>query len=166
MAEKRPEYTVTGKYVTARTMTTDGWRVVGLMEGARVPPDVDDDWIDHHLRKNLIAEVGKEPVAPADLDADEAAKYADALVLAGEADLEKAKERLATAKDQQKGAHERRDKAEADRAERDKAQPAPGSRIDQERAEASRSRGEVPAAKAGAQGSPPAGPGKTGNSKQ
>jgi hypothetical protein len=125
MAEKPKEYTVTGKYVTARTMTTDGWRVVGLMEGARVPPDADPEWIEHHLRKKLIAEVGKEPVAAADMDAEEAARYSDALVLAAEADIAKAEERLDAAKAQQRSAHERRDKAEAERAERENPKGAP-----------------------------------------
>jgi hypothetical protein len=124
MAGKRPDYTVTGKYVTAKTMTTDGWRVVGLHEGAQLPPDVPEEDVAHLLRKGLVAEVGNEPVPPADMDAHARAEYADAVVLAAETELEKAKDRLKEAKAAQDSAHEAVDAAEREREERDKPKGA------------------------------------------
>jgi len=51
-------YVVTGEYVTVRTMTNDGPRIVGLYKGSAVPGDAADDWIAHHLENKLIAVQG------------------------------------------------------------------------------------------------------------
>lgn len=50
-------YEVTGEYITVKTETANGPRVVGLLKGARVPSDVSEESIAHHLRVGLIAEV-------------------------------------------------------------------------------------------------------------
>jgi hypothetical protein len=54
-------YRVTGPYVTVRTMTENGPRIIGLYTGARVPDDAEQEWIGNHLRDGLIGEVGAEP---------------------------------------------------------------------------------------------------------
>lgn len=51
-------YRVTAPYVIAKTVTSEGVRVKGLNEGAVVPGDVSEDWLAHHLRKNMIEKVG------------------------------------------------------------------------------------------------------------
>lgn len=57
------QYVVTGAYVTVKTMTHQGPRILGLMAGAPVPVDAGDFWIQHHLDSNLIEEVPEpEPV--------------------------------------------------------------------------------------------------------
>jgi len=99
MAQAEKQYTVTGLYVTVKTMTTDGWRVVGLHAGALMPPDVPQSDLDHLLRKGLIAEVGKEPLTPADLGAKATAEYAAAMVASREQDIKDAHERLAEARE-------------------------------------------------------------------
>jgi hypothetical protein len=50
-------YRVTGAYVTVKTNTTNGPTVVGLYEGAPVPPDATPAWVEHHLANRLIEEV-------------------------------------------------------------------------------------------------------------
>jgi hypothetical protein len=80
------QYVVTGKYVTAKTMTSQGPRVLGLHEGAPVPPDVPQEWVTHHLNMDLIkelpapdpepapkADAPAKPDAPAKADAPKAA---------------------------------------------------------------------------------------------
>lgn len=58
------KYTVKGAYVTCKTMTTEGVRIVGLYAGAPVPGDAEDAWIKHHLDNNLIEAVPEpEPAA-------------------------------------------------------------------------------------------------------
>jgi hypothetical protein len=57
-------YYVTGAYVTVRTMTPDGPRVVGLYEGAPWPDDAAEAATEHHLAEGLIAEVGQPSKAP------------------------------------------------------------------------------------------------------
>jgi hypothetical protein len=60
---------VTGAYVTVKTSTADGVRVVGLYAGAPWPADADPEATEHHLANGLIAEVGvpakAEPPPPA-----------------------------------------------------------------------------------------------------
>jgi hypothetical protein len=67
-------YRVTGKYITVKTMTQDGPRIVGLHEGAPLPADVSKESIDHHLAVNLIEPFeyndGK-PAAKAKAEAEE-----------------------------------------------------------------------------------------------
>jgi hypothetical protein len=50
-------YVVVAPYVTLRTMTQSGPRILGFHSGAPVPPDVPDDQIQHHLSKKMIVEV-------------------------------------------------------------------------------------------------------------
>lgn len=50
-------YRVTGMMIVAKTMTLDGIRYVNLMQGAPLPPDVEQAHIDHLLRHDLIEEV-------------------------------------------------------------------------------------------------------------
>jgi hypothetical protein len=52
-------YTVVGEYITVRTATADGYRIVGLYKGAPLPGDVSPEAVAHHLRQGLIAEVGE-----------------------------------------------------------------------------------------------------------
>lgn len=51
------KYTVTGAYVTVKTMTDQGVRIVGLYAGAPVPADAGEAWVQHHLDNNLIEAV-------------------------------------------------------------------------------------------------------------
>ncbi len=59
-------YVVTGAYVTVKTVTPDGVRIVGRYAGAPVPPDASPEWITHHLDKGLIAKApeGTPPAPP------------------------------------------------------------------------------------------------------
>ncbi len=57
-ADAHPQYRVTGAYVTLKTATPYGPRMMGFQHGAIVPADVPQDQIDHHLRKGLIEQVG------------------------------------------------------------------------------------------------------------
>jgi hypothetical protein len=75
------QYAVTGAYVTVKTMTVDGVKVIGLHRGAPVPADVDPAHLQHLLAHDLVAEVGQAAKADdmpevqrAQLDANEAAK--------------------------------------------------------------------------------------------
>lgn len=56
------KYIVTGAYVTVKTMTHQGPRILGLMAGAPVPDDAEPAWVKHHLETNLIVEV-EDPAA-------------------------------------------------------------------------------------------------------
>lgn len=58
------QYRVTGAYVTVKTATTHGPMIVGLYEGAPVPADAGQEWLDHHLANHLIEEVPQAPAAP------------------------------------------------------------------------------------------------------
>lgn len=58
-------YVVTGAYVTVKTVTPDGPRVVGLYEGAPWPADAPAEATEHHLEEGLIAEAGAEAKVPA-----------------------------------------------------------------------------------------------------
>lgn len=80
MAEPK-RYVVTGAYVTVKTMTVDGVKVIGLHRGAPVPADVDPAHLQHLLDHNLVGEAGQVDVSDdmpevqrAQLDANEAAK--------------------------------------------------------------------------------------------
>lgn len=55
-------YVVTGKYVTVKTMTMDGPRIVGLSTGAPVPADVDEKSLKHLESHDLIVAVA-DPAA-------------------------------------------------------------------------------------------------------
>jgi hypothetical protein len=54
MADK--SYVVTAAYVTVKTNTPDGPRIVGRYAGTPVPADAPPEWIAHHLHKHMIAE--------------------------------------------------------------------------------------------------------------
>jgi len=62
-------YRVTGAYVTVKTETADGMRIIGLYAGAPVPADASDEWVKHHLSSGLIEEVASP--APAAEAAEE-----------------------------------------------------------------------------------------------
>src|SRR5690242_5279763 len=55
-ASKKVWYRVTAPYVTLKTMTENGVRVVGLYAGAPVPFDVPQDSLDHHIRMGMVEE--------------------------------------------------------------------------------------------------------------
>lgn len=76
----RKQYSVTGEYVTFKTMTVSGMKVIGLYKGAPVPSDVPQESIDHHLNMGLIEEVPQaaEPKAKASDDDAKAKAEADA----------------------------------------------------------------------------------------
>jgi len=59
------QYVVTGAYVTVKTETADGPRVVGLYAGAPWPADAPPEATKHHLENSLIEEVGAPAPAPA-----------------------------------------------------------------------------------------------------
>jgi hypothetical protein len=73
------QYRVTAQYITVKTQTSEGKRVVGLMDGAPVPVDVAPEDLAHLESHGLIAEIGKAPIDPrapsprAKVDAAEAA---------------------------------------------------------------------------------------------
>lgn len=74
-------YVVTGAYVTVKTMTVDGVKVIGLHRGAPVPRDVDPAHLQHLLSHNLVGVVGQADLSDdmpgvqrAQLDANDAAK--------------------------------------------------------------------------------------------
>lgn len=50
-------YVVTAPYVTVKTMTLEGPRIVGLYVNAPVPRDVDQGWIDRHIEAGMVMEV-------------------------------------------------------------------------------------------------------------
>lgn len=59
------QYVVTGAYVTLKTSTPQGPRILGFYRGAPVPADVSQEQIDHHLNQGLIAEVADPAAVPA-----------------------------------------------------------------------------------------------------
>jgi hypothetical protein len=57
-------YVVTGQFINVKTMTRDGWRIIGLGVDSQLPDDVSPEHIRHLLNLELIAEVPEpEPVA-------------------------------------------------------------------------------------------------------
>lgn len=50
-------YVITGAYVTVKTMTTQGPRIVGMYAGAPWPDDAEAAATQHHLDCGLIEEV-------------------------------------------------------------------------------------------------------------
>ncbi|SRR6266581_1889937 len=123
MAEPK-KYVVTGKYVTVKTMTTEGIRVIGLYTGAPVPGDVPPDDLAHLLSIGLVHEEGWVPPTPGELSAADRASYADAVLRSAESELEKARKAVAdakTARDAAAGAA-----ADAEAAKEKAAAPDPG----------------------------------------
>lgn len=55
-------YVVVAPYVTVRTMTEQGPRIIGLYTGAPVPEDAPEEWVKSHAEAGLIAEV-EDPAA-------------------------------------------------------------------------------------------------------
>jgi hypothetical protein len=54
-------YVVTAPYVTLKTATVDGIKIVGFYQYAPVPEDVDPEVIKRHLAAGSISKVGDEP---------------------------------------------------------------------------------------------------------
>lgn len=52
-----PKYVVTAPYVTVKTMTQEGPRVVGLYVNSPVPKDADPGWIERHIEAHMVMEV-------------------------------------------------------------------------------------------------------------
>lgn len=65
-------YVVTGKYVTVKTMTMEGPRIVGLFAGAPVPRDVTDAQLKHLESHDLIVAVEDAAAVNADVTPVEA----------------------------------------------------------------------------------------------
>lgn len=74
------QYVVTGAYVTVKTMTNEGPRILGLFAGAPWPADATEDATRHHLAMGLIEAVPEPPKPPQKQEA--AAKLAAAKVAA------------------------------------------------------------------------------------
>jgi hypothetical protein len=53
----KPTYVVTAPYITVRTGTADGLKILGFYVGAVLPGDVSEESIKHHLDSGLIAAV-------------------------------------------------------------------------------------------------------------
>jgi hypothetical protein len=81
------KYVVTAQLATFKTMTTEGPRVLHLMQGAPVPGDVTQESIDHHLSHDMIEALPEpEPVtvpAKAEVKADSATTHGGAAARAG-----------------------------------------------------------------------------------
>lgn len=60
------KYVVVAPYVTLKTMTHQGARILGFHAGAPVPDDVPPEMIKHHLDNKLIAEVADPTQIPQD----------------------------------------------------------------------------------------------------
>ena len=88
-------YHVVGKYVTVKTMTSEGPRIIGLMEGSSLPGDIEPDSLAHLIRVGLVRRVG-DPPPPDPGVVTPAAKLADAeaRLAAAEAALKDARERV------------------------------------------------------------------------
>lgn len=56
-------YRVTAPYVTVKTRTHEGERIIGLYAGGLLPADVPDEQIQHHLDNDMIVEVDEPPLA-------------------------------------------------------------------------------------------------------
>lgn len=59
MASKDDDLTVLGAYVTVKTNTSEGPRLVGLYEGSPWPKDASPEATKHHLDNGLIGKVGQ-----------------------------------------------------------------------------------------------------------
>lgn len=70
-------YVVTGQYVTVKTMTNEGPRILGLHSGAPIPADADPEYVKHLVAHNLAAKVD-EPKAEAPKEAAKPAASAHA----------------------------------------------------------------------------------------
>lgn len=57
-------YVVVAPYVTVRTMTMDGPRIIGLFAGAPIPADADPGWCERHAEAKMIAKVADPAVVP------------------------------------------------------------------------------------------------------
>jgi hypothetical protein len=100
MADKKPvtwetltedvPLVVTGMYVTAKTMTAEGWRVLGFAEGAPLPKDVPLEDKKHLYRKGLVREEGWTPADEPDTTADDAIAYAESVKAGALTGLERA----------------------------------------------------------------------------
>src|SRR5258708_40122581 len=84
------DYVVTGPYVTVKTMTIQGMRVVGLYEGTPVPKDVPPPDLAHLLAQGLVHERGWVPPTPLEVTAAADAGMAAAQLANAQAELEKA----------------------------------------------------------------------------
>jgi hypothetical protein len=56
MAKTATWWRVSAPYVTVKTGTPQGMRIVGLFTGAPMPFDVPQDTLDHHIAMDLVAE--------------------------------------------------------------------------------------------------------------
>ncbi len=92
------EYVVTAPYVTVKTMTIQGVRVVGLMEGAPLPADVPERDLKHLLDQGLAHERGWQPPSPEDEAIASDAGMAAAQLANAQAGLDKAQKQLDDAK--------------------------------------------------------------------
>jgi hypothetical protein len=124
---------VTGKYVTAKTMTTDGWTVVGFHEGAPLPKDVPLEDKRHLYRNGLVREVGWSPDQEPDTSADEAVVYAESVLAGAEANrdraqqlVDEAQERLSDAR-ARKAAAAKRSRQNEQAEDPEPAKAGPGS---------------------------------------
>lgn len=50
-------YKVSGAYITCKTLTNDGPMIIGLYKDAWVPEDATGEWIEHHLKNDLIVPI-------------------------------------------------------------------------------------------------------------
>jgi len=83
-------YQVTAEYVTVKTMTVQGVRVVGLHKDAPVPADVPEEDLAHLIKMGLIHEIGWQPPTMAEMNAEQQAQYQGAILANAEAELAKA----------------------------------------------------------------------------
>ncbi len=90
MATEVEEYVVTGPYVTVKTLTPQGIRVVGLYDGAPLPADVPQKDLEHLLAQGLVHERGWVPPSPQDEAAARDADQAAAQLHNAQAELDKA----------------------------------------------------------------------------
>lgn len=63
--DPKKDYVVVDAYVTLKTQTPQGPRLVGFYKGAPVPKDVPKEQIEHHLRGRQIEAVDKPEDVPA-----------------------------------------------------------------------------------------------------
>lgn len=127
--DSKKEYVVTGPYVTMTTMTTQGKRVMGYMDGARVPEDIPVSEFDHLLAHGLIAATGEEPRFAVGVTPDQLAQQARDEEASARLAVAEAQARLDNARAQTQAA-ERSASDEADRlAARMKDQQAAADRL-------------------------------------
>ena len=68
-----PRYRVIAPVVIAKTMGDHGWQYVHLQQGAPVPDDAEEVWIQCHLRDRMISEIAVDaPPAAAPLPVGDA----------------------------------------------------------------------------------------------